>query len=117
MASRYTFSPPERGIIVPSSSQTKSPQKESTNPKTQSISDTPADPTDPIIDEGVENIPVPMILPTLPTVVRRENGVRMEIKRYMIIVQSNIPKWRPIPPAVSSDTKIIMRDILQSHES
>ena len=76
MASRYTFSPPERGIMVPSSSQTRSPQNESTSPKSQSISDAPTDPTDPMMDEGVENIPVPMIVPTLSVVVRREKSVR-----------------------------------------
>ena len=80
MASRYTFSPPERGIIVPSSSQTKRPQNESTSPRTQSISDAPTDPTDRRMDEGVENIPVPMILPTLTVAVRREKMCRMEKK-------------------------------------
>ena len=78
MASRYTFSPPERGIIVPSSSQTKRPQNESTSPRIQSISDAPTDPTDPRMDEGVENIPVPIIEPTLSVVIRREKMWRME---------------------------------------
>ena len=64
-ASRYTFSPPERGNMVPNSSQTKSPQSESAKPKTQSIKDAPTEPTDPRMDDGVENIPVPMMAPTL----------------------------------------------------
>jgi hypothetical protein len=60
-ASRYTFSPPERGNMVPNSSQINSPQNESAKPRTQSIRDAPTDLTDPRIDDGVENIPVPMI--------------------------------------------------------
>jgi hypothetical protein len=64
-ASRYTFSPPDRGNIVPNSSQTKSPQNERAKPRTQSIRDAPTDPTDPRMDDGVENIPVPMIAPML----------------------------------------------------
>ena len=75
MASRYTFSPPDRGIIVPSSSQTKRPQNESTSPRTQSISEAPTDPTDPRMEEGVENMPVPMIVPTLSVVVRQEKSI------------------------------------------
>ena len=51
--------------MVPSSSQTKSPQNERANPRTQSIKDAPIDPTDSRMDDGVENIPVPMIAPTL----------------------------------------------------
>ena len=66
-ASRYTFSPPERGNMVPNSSQIKSPQNESTKPATQSDRDAPTDPTDPRILEGVENMPVPMIRPILGT--------------------------------------------------
>jgi hypothetical protein len=66
-ASRYTFSPPERGNIVPNSSQMKSPQNENKKPATQSISDAPMDPTEPRILDGVENIPVPMIRPMLET--------------------------------------------------
>ena len=64
-ASRYTFSPPERGIIVPNSSQTKRPQKDSTNPRTQSIREAPTELTDESIDDGVEKIPVPIMRPTL----------------------------------------------------
>jgi len=64
-ASRYTFSPPERGNMVPNSSQMKSPHTESAKPRTQSIRDAPTDPTDSRMDDGVENIPVPMIMPTL----------------------------------------------------
>jgi len=64
-ASRYTFSPPDRGNMVPNSSQTKSPQRERAKPMTQSIRDAPTDPTKPRMDDGVENIPVPMMAPTL----------------------------------------------------
>lgn len=65
IASRYTFSPPLRGNIVPSSSQMNNPQNESANPRTHSIIEAPTEPTDPKIDEGVEKMPVPMIRPTL----------------------------------------------------
>ena len=60
-ASRYTFSPPERGIIVPNSIQTKRPQKDSTNPRTQSMREAPTELTEESIDDGVEKIPVPII--------------------------------------------------------
>ena len=63
--SRYTFSPPERGIIVPNSIQTKRPQNDSTNPRTQSMREAPTEFTDESIDDGVEKIPVPIIRPTL----------------------------------------------------
>lgn len=73
-ASRYTFSPPERGNIVPNSSQIKSPQKESKKPATQSNRDAPTDPTDPRMVDGVENIPVPIIRPMLDAnSMRRKN--------------------------------------------
>jgi hypothetical protein len=52
-ASRYTFSPPERGNMVPYSSQTNSPQNDRTKPRTQSIRDAPTEPTDPRMEEGV----------------------------------------------------------------
>lgn len=64
-ASRYTFSPPERGNMVPNSSQINNPQNDSAKPRAQSIKDAPTDPTDPRMDDGVENMPVPIILPTL----------------------------------------------------
>lgn len=64
-ASRYTFSPPDRGNIVPNSSQMKRPQAERMKPVTHSIKDAPTDPTEPRIDDGVEKMPVPMIRPTL----------------------------------------------------
>ena len=64
-ASKYTFSPPERGIMVPNSSQTKRPQNDSTNPRTQSMREAPTEFTDESIDDGVEKIPVPIIRPTL----------------------------------------------------
>ena len=60
-ASRYAFSPPEQGIIVPNSSETKKPQKDSTNPRTQSMREAPTELTEKSIDEGVEKIPVPII--------------------------------------------------------
>jgi hypothetical protein len=71
-ASRYTFSPPERGNMVPNSSQIKSPQNESKNPATQSIRDAPTDPTDPRMVDGVENMPVPIIRPILDAISMRE---------------------------------------------
>ena len=49
-ASRYTCSPPERGNIVPNSSQMNSPQNERTKPSTQSMSEAPTEPTDPRIE-------------------------------------------------------------------
>lgn len=64
-ASRYTFSPPERGIMVPNSNQMNNPQKDRANPRTQSIIDAPTDPTVLRIEDGVEKIPVPMMWPTL----------------------------------------------------
>ena len=64
-ASRYTFSPPERGNMVPNSSQIKRPQKERRNPRTQSMREAPTELTEESIDDGVEKIPVPIIRPTL----------------------------------------------------
>ena len=64
-ASRYTFSPPERGNIVPSSSQMNRPQTDKTKPSSHSMSDAPTDPTDPKIEDGVEKMPVPMVAPML----------------------------------------------------
>ena len=69
-ASKYTFSPPERGNIVPSSSQTNKPQKDRANPRAQRSKDAPTEWTDVRIEDGVENIPVPIMLPTLRTEVR-----------------------------------------------
>ena len=63
-ASRYTFSPLERGIIVPNSSQTKRPQKDSMNPRTQSMREAPTELTEESIEDGVEKTPVPIIRPT-----------------------------------------------------
>lgn len=100
-ASRYTFSPPDRGIIVPNSSQTKSPQSERAKPRTQSIRDAPTDPTKPRMDDGVENIPVPMMAPTLVPNVRKSEKIKGRAG-HLSIVQLNTPRWRPIPPAVSS---------------
>jgi hypothetical protein len=71
-ASRYTFSPPERGNIVPNSSQMKSPQNESKKPATQSKRDAPTEPTEPRILDGVENIPVPIMRPILGTDISEE---------------------------------------------
>ena len=105
-ASRYTFSPPLRGNMVPYSSQMKRPQNDMMNPSTHSISDAPTDPTDPKIDEGVEKTAVPMIRPTLyieewKPARDRANCDRTHIKS----VQLKMPRWRPIPPAASGHTE------------
>ena len=101
-ASRYTFSPPERGIIVPNSSQMKRPQNDRMKPSTQSMRDAPTDPTDPRIEEGVEKMPVPMMRPTLDG---EELGFAQKTARYertyMRSVQLNTPRCRPMPPAAS----------------
>ena len=52
-ASRYTFSPPERGNMVPYSSHTNNLQNDRMKPRTQSIKDAPMEPTDP---DGVLSI-------------------------------------------------------------
>lgn len=75
-ASRYTFSPPERGNMVPSSSHIKSPQNESKKPAIQSNRDAPTDPTDPRMVDGVENIPVPIIRPMLDADSMRKKGFK-----------------------------------------
>jgi len=64
-ASKYTFSPPERGNIVPYSSQTKRPQNDSRKPRTHNMREAPTEPTELRMEDGVENIPVPIIRPTL----------------------------------------------------
>ena len=51
--------------MVPNSSQMNRPQADRAKPNTQSMSEAPTEPTEPKMDEGVENIPVPMIRPTL----------------------------------------------------
>ena len=51
--------------MVPYSNHINNPQKESKNPRAQSIKDAPTEPTEERIEEGVEKIPVPMIRPTL----------------------------------------------------
>jgi len=109
-ASRYTFSPPDRGNMVPNSSQTKSPQRERMKPRTQSIRDAPTDPTKPRMDDGVENIPVPMMVPTLVANVRNFEKAKARVG-HLSIVQLKTPRWRPIPPAVSSVT--CQRDFLK----
>ena len=63
-ASKYTFSPPERGNIVPYSSHTKRPKNDSRKPRTHNMREAPTEPTE-LRMEGVENIPVPIIRPTL----------------------------------------------------
>ena len=85
--------------MVPYSNQTNKPQKESKNPRTQSNREAPTEPTEERIEEGVENIPVPMIRPTLT----RQLSLAMKKggKTYMSMVQLKTPKWRPIPPAAS----------------
>ena len=74
-ASRYTFSPPERGNMVPNSSHIKSPQNERKKPATQSNKDAPTDPTDLRMVDGVEKIPVPTIRPML-----EKNSMRRNFK-------------------------------------
>src|SRR6266852_1986230 len=101
-ASRYTFSPPERGNMVKNSSHIKSPQNERKKPATQSNRDAPTDPTELRIVDGVENIPVPIIRPMLETDSMKKDFQISRRSGYMSIVQLNTPKWRPIPPAVSS---------------
>ena len=83
-ASKYTFSPPLLGNIVPYSSHMNSPERDKRNPRTHSISEAPTDSTDERIEDGVEKIPVPIMRPTIS------------------IVQLNTPRCRPIPPAVSA---------------
>jgi hypothetical protein len=100
-ASRYTFSPPDRGNMVPNSSQIKTPQSERAKPMTQSIRDAPTDPTRPRMYDGVENIPVPMMAPTLVANVRKYKKFNGRVG-HLSIVQLKTPRWRPIPPAVSS---------------
>lgn len=100
-ASKYTFSPPLLGNMVPNSSQTNRPQKDMTSPRSHSISDAPTEPTDPRIEEGVEKIPVPMVLPTLSGMRFKEWEVS-GYESYMRRVQVETPRWRPIPPAAST---------------
>lgn len=64
-ASRYTFSPPLRGIMQANSSQTQSPDTDSRSPSTHRSIEAPKDPTPLTIEEGVEKIPVPIIRPIL----------------------------------------------------
>lgn len=80
------------------------PQNDNTKPRTQSINDAPTEPTEPRIEDGVENTPVPMMRPTLTFGVstmgprRRKNGCS-----HINIVQLVTPRWRPSPPEVSSE--------------
>ena len=86
--------------MVPYSNHINNPQKESKNPRAQSIKDAPTEPTEERIEEGVKNIPVPMIRPTLHEKFRHvdqgEDG-----RADIIMVQLKTPKCRPIPPATS----------------
>ena len=75
IASRYTFSPPDRGYVVPSSSQIMRPQNESKAPSAHRNSEAPTEPTDLRIDDGVEKMPVPMICPILIAMVRQETAL------------------------------------------
>ena len=87
--------------MAPNSSQTKSPQSEKAKPMTQSIRNTPTDPTEPRMNDGVENIPVPMIVPTLVANVRKyERSNRMV--GHLSTVQLKTPRWQPVLLAVSS---------------
>lgn len=47
---------------------------------TQRIRDAPTDPTEPRMDDGVENIPVPMMAPTLVANVRKSKSEKSEGK-------------------------------------
>ncbi len=49
----------------PYSSQTYKPQKDRANPKTHNISAAPTLPTLLVMDDGAENIPVPIMRPVL----------------------------------------------------
>ena len=64
-ASKYTFSPPDLGNMVPYSNQTKGPQNERAKLRTHNMREAPTEPTEFRMEEGVENIPVPIIRPTL----------------------------------------------------
>ena len=82
--SRYTFSPPLLGNMVPNSSHMNSPQNAKTNPSTQTMSDAPMEPTPDRMDDGVEKISVPMIRPMMRS------------------VHDITPRCRPRPPAASA---------------
>jgi len=64
-AFEYTFFPPERRNIVPYSSHTKRPQNDSRKPRNHNTREAPMEPTELRMEEGVENIPVSIIRPTL----------------------------------------------------
>ena len=82
IASRYTFSPPLRGNIVPSSSQMKRPERHEARPRSQSIKAAPTLPTLDTTDEGVEKIPVPMMRPMLGSHVSLESAGVFEMLRH-----------------------------------
>ena len=77
--------------MVPNSSQIKSPQSERAKPKTQSIRDAPTDPTKPRMDDGVENMPVPMMAPTLVANVRKSERSNRRVV-HLSIVQLKTPR-------------------------
>ena len=64
-ASKYTFSPPERGNIVPNSRNTRRPQKDTRQPRDQQRREEPTLCTEERIEDGVLKIPRPIIFPTL----------------------------------------------------
>lgn len=97
-ASKYTFSPPLRGNMVPYSSHMNSPERDKRNPRTHNISEAPTDSTDERIEDGVEKMPVPIMRPTIS------------------IVQLKTPRWRPIPPAVSEQRQRLVRRRIEGIE-
>ena len=100
-ASEYTFSPPEQGNIVPYSSHTKRPQNDSRKPRNHNTREAPMEPTE-LRMEGVENIPVPIIRPTLMNSEGQHRPTKTKGHQIHISMgQLNMPKWRPIPPEVS----------------
>lgn len=128
MVSKYTFSPPERGHVVPISIHTRSPpvrkiakiiycvgdficdsQSERRKPSAQSNKLAPMEPTPPNIELGVLKIPVPIIRPILSH--RSTNvwfdGALIRASSYMRSVQVVTPRCLPIPPAVSERHNIV----------
>ena len=95
--------------MVPYSNHINNLQKESKNPRAQSIKDAPTEPTEERIEEGVENIPVPMIRPTLHEKFRHVHQGK-DGRADIIMVQLKTPKCRPMPPATSRCLQSIMNE-------
>ena len=98
--------------MQPNSSHTKSPQNASTKPSTHNINAAPTLPTPCVIDDGVENIPVPMIRPTLPSncqsTPRRGGPPKRRLRvggfPHMSRVVDTTPRCRPRPPWADSSS-------------